>query len=145
MTTVTVTETYNLPAATLWEHVVRYDALQAMMSGALVSVRCPDGEEQVGHDVALVFRLFGLVPIGGWRFKVMARDDDRRRLKSEESGTGVRAWSHEIVIDAEGDDRSRLTDTITIDAGRMTNFVAAFARRDYKRRHRLRKRLLERG
>ena len=144
MTTVKVSETYNVPASALWAHVVRYDALQAMMSGALVRVRCPEGEEQVGHDVALIFRLFGLVPVGSWRFKVIARDDRRRRLMSEERGTGVRSWTHEIVIDADGDNRSRLTDTIAIDAGRMTPLIAAFARRDYTRRHRLRKRLLER-
>ena len=145
VTTVAVSETYDVPAAALWSHVVRYDALEAMMSGPLVRVRCPEGEEQVGHDVALVFRLFGVVPIGRWCFKVVVRDNKRRRLMSEEQGSGVRSWTHEIVIDDVGADHSRLTDTITIDAGSMTQLVAAFARRDYTRRHRLRKRLLERS
>jgi hypothetical protein len=142
MKTIIVSDRYTASAAELWAHVVRYDSLQAMMSGPFVSVRCPEGEEQVGHDVALTFRLFGRLPIGGWRFKVLARDDKARRLLSEEKGTGVRYWRHEIKIESEGEG-SRLTDTITIDAGPLTPLVVAFARRDYTRRHRLRKRMLD--
>ena len=141
MKTITVSESYAVPAQTLWAHVVRYDSLQAMMSGPFVSVQCPPGEEQVGHDVALTFRLFGAVPVGGWRFKVLARDDTQRRLLSEEEGTGVRYWRHEINIESEGNG-SRLTDTIAIDAGVLTPLIVAFAHRDYTRRHRLRKRML---
>jgi ligand-binding SRPBCC domain-containing protein len=132
---------YAVPALTVWSHVVRYDSLQAVMSGPLVAVRCPEGEEQVGHDVALTFRLFGVVPIGGWRLKVLARDDNERRLLSQEEGTAVRYWRHEIKVESEGEG-SRLTDTITVDAGPLTPLIAAFARRDYTRRHRLRKRML---
>ena len=133
---------YDIPPERLWAEVVRYAALEALMSGPLVRVRCPEGEEQAGDDVALTFRLLGLVPIGSWRFKVIERDDARRRLKSEEQGTGVRAWTHEIEITADGTG-ARLTDTITIDAGRLTPIVCAFARRDYTRRHVQRKRMLE--
>lgn len=142
MTTVVSKATYGVPAATLWRHVVRYDSLEAMMSGALVHVTCPAGEEQVGHDVVLVFRLIGIVPVGRWRFKVVARDDARRRLCSEESGMFVRRWAHEVVVEALDDGTSRLVDTIEIDAGVLTPFVAWFARRDYARRHRLRRRLV---
>ena len=140
--TITVSERYDVPAHELWAHVVRYAALEATMSGRFVRVRCPEGEEQVGHDVSLTFRLFGRIPIGRWRFKVTMRDDARRRLVSEEQGTGVRSWMHEIMIDEEPDGGARLTDTITIDAGRLTPLVCAFAKRDYMRRHRLRRRLL---
>lgn len=143
MRTITVSERYDVTADRLWAHVVSYASLEALMSGPLVRVRCPEGEEQVGHDVALTFRLLGAVPIGNWRFKVVERDDARRRLKSEEQGTGVRSWSHEIDITSDGAG-SRLTDTITIDAGGLTSLVCAFARRDYTRRHAQRKRMLER-
>lgn len=143
MKTTTSAADYTVDAETLWCHVVRYDALERMMSGALVRVQCPTGEEQVGHDVVLVFRLFGVVPVGRWRLKVVARDDARRRLCSEESGTFVRAWVHELVVEALDDGRSRLTDTIEIDAGVLTPLVARFARAEYARRHRLRKRMVE--
>ena len=136
---------YDVDVPTLWRHVVRYDALARAMSGALVRVACPAGEEQVGDDVVLVFRLFGVVPVGRWRLKVVTRDDARRRLLSEESGTFVRAWRHEVVVDALDDGRSRLTDTIEIDAGVLTPLVARFARREYARRHRVRKRLVQTG
>jgi ligand-binding SRPBCC domain-containing protein len=139
--TITVSARYAVTAPVLWAHVVRYDSLQNMMSGVLVRVRCPEGEERPGHDVTLVFRLFDFIPVGRWRFKVLARDDEERRLLSEEGGTGVRYWRHEIKIEDEGEG-ARLTDTITIDAGVMTSLVTAFARRDYRRRHRLRARML---
>ena len=142
MTLVHVSDTYSVGADTLWRHVVRYDALEAMMSGALIRVHCPAGEERVGDDVALVFRLFDVLPVGGWRFKVVARDDARRRLRSEERGTGVKRWVHEIAIDALPNGTARLTDTIEIDAGALTPLIAWFARRDYARRHLLRKRMV---
>src|SRR5262249_32942742 len=116
MATIRIEGDYDVPAETLWRHVVRYDALEAAMSGALVRVKCPAGEEAVGHDVALVFRFLGVVPVGGWRFKVIGRDDARRELRSEESGTGVRRWAHTIAIADAGEKRSRLVDTIEIDA-----------------------------
>lgn len=141
MKTIVVSAHYDVGPDELWANVVCYASLQIMMSGTFVRVRCPEGEEQVGHDVALTFRLFDIIPVGSWRFRVTARDDVRRRLGSDESGTGVRHWRHEVAVDADGLG-SRLTDTITIDAGALTPLVAVFARRDYARRHRLRKQML---
>jgi hypothetical protein len=34
------------------------------MSGPLVRVECPKGEEQAGHDIVLTFKLLGVVPVG---------------------------------------------------------------------------------
>lgn len=142
---VQIDATYDSAIETLWRHVVRYDALEAMMSGALVRVACPAGEECVGDDVALTFRLFGVVPVGRWRFKVVARDDAAFRLRSEESGTGVRRWAHEIALTRVDDHACRFTDTIEIEAGALTPLIAWFARREYARRHRLRKILVQQG
>jgi hypothetical protein len=142
---VTVSAVYNATTADLWAQVVRYDALEAMMSGPWVRVTCPPGEEQVGDDVTLVFRFLGALPVGRWRFNVVARDDERRRLVSEESGTGVRSWRHEVAIDPLDDSTSRLTDTLEIDAGALTPLIAWFARREYARRHRQRQRMMTRA
>ena len=142
---ITIAEDYALPAAALWASAVRYDVLERMMSGPLIKVACPAGEEQVGHDVTLAFKLFGLIPVGRWRLKITERDDARRRLKSEESGPLVRRWSHEIAVDAQGANAARLTDTIEIDAGALTPLIARFARAEYTRRHRLRKTMLRVG
>ena len=144
MTTIRVEGLYDVSADVLWHHVVRYDALEAAMSGRLVRVKCPRGEEQMGDDVALVFKLFDAIPVGRWRFKVVARDDVGRRLRSEESGTGVRRWAHEIGVEEIGNNRSRLSDTIEIDAGLLTPIVVRFAGSEYERRHRLRRQMIER-
>ena len=128
MTTIRIEGFYDVPADVLWRHVVRYDALEAAMSGRLVRVKCPPGE----------------VPVGRWRFKVVARDDIGRRLRSTESGTGVRRWTHEIGIEEAGNDGSRLSDTIEIDAGVLTPIIVRFARSEYERRHRLRRQMIER-
>jgi hypothetical protein len=124
---VRIEELYDVPAETLWRHVVRYDTLETMMSGRLVRVKCPRGEEQAGHEIVLVFRLLGLVSVGSWKLKVLARDDARRRLASEESGTFVRRWAHEIAVDEVGERGSRLRDTIEIDAGVLTPLIASKA------------------
>jgi hypothetical protein len=52
-------------------------------------------------------------------------------------------WRHEIVVDVIDGATSRLSDTIQIGAGVITSLVAWFARREYARRHRMRKRLIE--
>jgi hypothetical protein len=135
---IVVAADYPVAAAMLWQAAVRYDVLERMMSGPFVRVTCPPGEEQVGHDLTLVFRLFGRVPFGRWRLKVTQRDDTRRRLVSEESGLFVQSWRHEIAVDALSANTSRLTDTIDIDAGVLTSLIVRFARREYTRRHRLR-------
>jgi hypothetical protein len=143
MAIVRVYAVYDVPAAVLWRHVVRYDVLEALMSGPLVRVTCPTGEEQAGHDFVLAFKLFGVIPVSRWRLRVVARDDAALRLRSEESGAGVRRWHHEIAVEPIDGATSRLTDTIEIDAGALTPLVAWFARREYARRHRLRKRMVE--
>ena len=104
----------------------------------------PAGGGANSDDVALVFKLFDAIPVGRWRFKVVARDDVGRRLRSEESGTGVRRWAHEIGIEETGNNRSRLSDTIEIDAGLLTPIIVRFARSEYERRHRLRRQMIER-
>ena len=107
-------------------------------TGPLIRVACPAGDEQAGHDLTLVFRLFGLVPVGGWRLKITRRDDVGLRLASEESGPFVRSWRHEIAVEALSPGSARLTDTIDIDAGILTPLIVRFAQADYARRHRLR-------
>ena len=143
MRTIVVAEDYPASAQTLWQLAVRYDVLQQMMSGPLVSVRCPPGEERAGDSVRLTFRLWDAIPVGNWRFEVTERNDAAWRLRSEESGTFVRRWTHTITIEPLSDTTARHTDKIDIDAGALTPLIAAFARRDYMRRHRLRKALLE--
>jgi hypothetical protein len=113
------------------------------MNAGAVRVVLPSGEEQVGDDLSLTFRLWGIVPLGWWRIRVVARDDASMRLKSEESGVLVRRWAHEIVIEALSPSTSRLTDTIEIDAGVLTPLVVRFARAEYAARHVARKRLVE--
>ena len=142
MARVVVAADYPVAAGTLWQSAVSYAALERMMSGPIVRVACPPGEEQAGHDLTLVFRLFGRVPVGRWRLKVTRRDDSRRRLASEESGLFVKSWRHEIAIDALGANSARLTDTIEIDAGVLTPLIARFAQADYARRHRLRQKFV---
>jgi len=135
---VVVAADYPVPAARLWQSAVSYAALERMMSGPLIRVVCPSGEEREGHELTLVFRLFGRVPVGRWQLKILRRDDALRRLASEERGLFVRSWRHEIAIDTLDTNNARLTDTIDIDAGVLTTLIAGFARRDYARRHRLR-------
>lgn len=143
MVRVVVAADYPVPADTLWQNAVSYAALERMMSGPLIRVACPPGEEREGHELTLVFRMFGLVPVGRWRLKIVRRDDTLRRLASEERGLFVRSWRHEIAIDALDATSARLTDTIDIDAGALTPLIASFAKRDYARRHRLRLALIQ--
>ena len=143
MTEIKVEGDYEVDAQTLWRNVVRYESLERLMNAGIVRVVLPAGEEQAGQNIALTFRLFGRVPIGSWNIRIVERDDVNLRLRSEESGRGVRRWAHEIRIVDTGPNRCRHTDTVEIDAGLMTPVTAAFARRMYAVRHRERKKMVE--
>lgn len=142
MATIKVEGLYEVDAEALWRHVVRYDTLQQLMNASGPRVELPAGEEQTGDDIAVVFKLWGWLPVGRWHIRVTERNDVLHRLRSEESGGSVRRWAHEVTITALSETRSRHTDTIEIDAGILTPLVAAFARRNYTMRHRERKRML---
>jgi hypothetical protein len=101
---------------------------------------------------------FHVVPAYRHTIEVVAVDEETRTLRTHEHGGVLRRWDHVLHVEpvsgpgagAGPEPRCRYSDTVTIDAGRLTGVVAAMAVGIYRYRqrrwHRLvRKHLLPTG
>lgn len=81
---------------------------------------------------------FGLVPVHRHTIEVVDVDEGERRITTHEHGGILRRWDHVLHVapDPAGPARSRYSDTVTIDAGRLTPLVARLAVGIYRYRQR---------
>lgn len=112
-----------------------FEALQSIQTFVHVArgaLRFPAAESydspvSIGASVSGWIFLLGVVPMSRHTITVVALDHDERRLATHEHGGLVRRWDHTIQVTPEGDHACRYVDSIEIDAGPVTPFVAAFA------------------
>lgn len=125
---------YAVTPERLWEVVTDYGALSKVMKGWARFSGLPEGRVEAGQTLDLKVSPLGLPPARPWRIEIERLDPAARRLRSRESGAGVKTWMHEIAVDPcpAG---ARLTDRITLDAGWRTPFYAWFARAMLRGRH----------
>jgi hypothetical protein len=71
--------------------------------------------------------LFHLLPMHRHRIEVVDVDPVAGVVGSEERGGVLRRWDHALRVIPLSDERSRYSDTIAIEAGRLTGVVAAGA------------------
>ena len=62
-------------------------------------------------------------------------------LQSREHNPAIRRWDHHLAIYQDAEDQVRWVDSIVVDAGWRTAFVARFCAYVYQRRHRMRQAL----
>jgi hypothetical protein len=91
---------------------------------------------------------FHVVPAYRHTIEVVEVDDETRTLRTHEHGGVLRRWDHVLHAEPASEGRSggtppagsgprcRYTDTVTIDAGRLTSVVAAMAVGIYRYRQR---------
>jgi hypothetical protein len=91
---------------------------------------------QEGDETTGWLLLGGVVPVWRHRIHFAEIDDQRRLLRSEESGGVLRSWRHDILVEPLEGGRTRYTDVIHIDAGPLTRFVAVMAWVFFAERHR---------
>ena len=133
---------YPVPADALWALVVRYDALDAAAGRLASYAGLPDGEADTGQEFTVQIHLLGILPLPPWTIRILERDDGRRILRSEEWGGGVHTYRHTLEVSPLGDRTCRHTDRLEIGAGWQTPLVTLAARRIYRARHPLRRKLL---
>jgi hypothetical protein len=82
--------------------------------------------------------LFALHVIPAYRHTIEVLDVDHasRTIRTHEHGGPLRRWDHVLHAEPVGPGRCRYSDTVTIDAGRLTPLVAALAVAIYRYRHR---------
>jgi hypothetical protein len=70
---------------------------------------------------------FHLVPAYRHTIEIAEVDEKSKTIRSREHGGVVRAWNHTLHVEPTDDNDCRYTDTVDIDAGPATVFVAAVA------------------
>jgi len=129
---------YDAPADRVWADLISYDALAKSMKGSLTYIGLPDGEAQVGDDFEVELKIWGWLPVGRWRMRVVERDDASRVMRSEEGGGVVRRYHHRLMVKPTGPATSCYEDLIELEAGLFTGFYRRNVERMYHARHRAR-------
>jgi hypothetical protein len=131
----------------LWQRLVEPGTLQFVAAPMLAFVPLqPEafrGRWVVGKDYELKLYLFGFIPLGLHRIRLVSLDRAANTIVSRESGTLAPVWNHVIRFRQAGDGTLRYTDEIEIRAGWLTPAVWLFAHLFYRHRQRRWKALLE--
>jgi hypothetical protein len=70
--------------------------------------------------------LFHVIPMSRHTI-YLAQVDDARTMRSREHGGLLKAWNHTLHVEPSADQRCCYSDTVEIDAGRLTGIVATAA------------------
>ncbi|SDW79219.1 hypothetical protein SAMN05421504_1011518 [Amycolatopsis xylanica] len=80
--------------------------------------------------------LFHLIPLSRHTIHLVEVDEATRTLRSRERGGVLKAWNHTLHVEPVDEQRCRYSDTVEIDAGRLTGVVARVAVGIYRYRQR---------
>ena len=84
-----------------------------------------------------------MIPAYRHTIEVLDVDDTTRTIRTHEYGGMLRSWNHTLHVEPVTDGSCRYSDTVEIDAGRLTSVVVAVARGIYAYRHRRWRRLVD--
>lgn len=87
---------------------------------------------------------FHLIPAYRHTIEVLEVDDGTRTIRTHEYGGVLRSWDHTLHAEPVTDQSCRYSDTVEIDAGRLTSAVVMLARGIYAYRHRRWRKLVDR-
>lgn len=138
---VIVTALYDADPDETFDAALHFDELLDAMSGLAVYEGLAPGtiaEEGKTYTVNVTF--WGLLKMTGHVMHVESLDVPNRILQSRETSNGIKRWDHNLSVHPEGA-KARWVDSILIDAGWQTPFMARFARFVYTRRHKHRQAL----
>jgi hypothetical protein len=87
---------------------------------------------------------FHLIPAYRHTIEIVEVDEASKTLRTHEHGGILKAWNHTLQVEPIDERSSRYSDTVDIDAGVATAFVAALAMGIYRYRHRRWRKLVRR-
>ncbi|SHI67450.1 SRPBCC family protein [Wenxinia saemankumensis] len=143
---VALTHRFDAPPARVWASATDLGHLRAVCAGLVAfDDRVPrTGRIRQGDVYVTGVRLFGRLPPQDYRMEVAELDDSAMTFRSEESGAGVRRWTHRLAVLPDGAG-ARIEESIEIEAGAATPLMALWARLLYRLRARRRRALLTGG
>lgn len=130
---------YRSDPDAIFRSALRFSEMADAMSGIATYKGLPDGDTAREGDMIVVDVTFwGVFRQKGHTMIIERLDPVARIVQSRESGNGIKRWDHTLSVQPEGA-MTCWTDTVFIEAGWRTVFVARFAAFVYRRRHRHRK------
>lgn len=142
MKTVYVSRTFNVPADTLWAHLISYDTFAEVEPEGIDLSSFRGRTMREGDQLSVPYTL-GRSKLWTWNIDVLRVDPDNRVVKTEERGGPIRRWAHTMVITWLSENYCRYDDHVVIDAGLLSGLVARSARKMYEARQQRRAELLE--
>jgi len=136
-----LTYAYPVPAPRLWELVTDFDALAIVCAGYMHFTGLPQGQLYRGQVASVQVSLFGKLPPQDYRIEVIEMDETAMRVRSLESGAGVKSWKHSFQVVAT-ETGAELREKIEIDAGWLSPLFRIWAGVLYRGRHKPRLKLL---
>lgn len=126
------------PADRVWE-ALRSPATFLYVTRGLLAMPVLTGRTepwQEGEVIKGWLLLFHVIPFSSHTMEVVEIDDDEMAFSTREHGGILRRWDHSFKVEPQGAHHCRYTDTVVIDAGRLTVPVSALARWFFCYRHR---------
>lgn len=97
-----------------------------------------EGKKQLiwkeGRTFPLEFRLYGVIPFGIHTVHIVTIDEKSHMIYSNESNPHVPVWNHRITLTSVGQNHTKYTDKVEIDAGWKTPFIFLWANAFYAHR-----------
>lgn len=136
MRTVHVETELPAPADRVWEAMQHPATFLYVIRGVmgLPALAGRTDRLRLGEVITGWIFLFHVLPMHRHRIEVVEVDPQAGIVRSAERGGVLRRWDHELRVVPLDGARSRYSDSIDIDAGRLTAVVAAGARVFYRYR-----------
>lgn len=133
---VTVSAHYAANPDEVFRSALRFSEMTQAMRGIATYTGLPASDTAKEADrITVDVTFWGLFTQRGHVMFIERLDPRARIIQSRESGNGIARWDHTLSVQPDGP-RARWTDSVIIDAGWRTWFVARFAAFVYTRRHR---------
>ena len=138
MKTIHVETELPTDAERVWRAMLHPASFSYVCRG-LIGIPALDGRTepmQEGECGTAWLLLFHVIPFSHHTIHLVEIDPDSRTLRSEEHGGMLRAWNHTLHVEPLGETTCRYSDTVDIDAGRLTPAVAWAGKLIYRYRQR---------
>lgn len=143
-TTITISTIFNAPAEKIWPRLVQVETLRKIAKPYAYFKPLDNMSEWNQNDIyRLKLNVFGIIPFGVHQIRVLTLDKAAWLIETHEANRTVKVWNHRISLEQLPDSNTRYTDTVTLNAGKLTAFIRLWSIMFYRHRQRKWKGLLK--
>jgi len=128
----------------VWDAIQQPGTFRYVTRGVLgfPALRGREAAVEQGESVTGWLLLFHVLPLHRHTIRIVRLDPEDRTMETEEGGGVLHRWHHRLRAEPLPDGTTRYSDTVDIDAGRLTGVVATTSTWLYRYRQRRWQRLV---